>query len=71
MPIDWGRELNAEMLASRKDTVREMYERLSLKSVVPALTLAPYRDAAGYDAYVMATSSRSCNSPFRPFCTDS
>jgi hypothetical protein len=46
-------ELNAELLAGRQESVREMYERLSLKSLAPALTLAPYRDAGGYDAYVL------------------
>ena len=46
-------ELTAEMLAGRKESVRQMYERLSLKSLAPALTLAPYRDAGGYDAYVL------------------
>jgi hypothetical protein len=45
--------LNVDVLADRKDSVREMYERLSLKSLAPALTLAPYRDAGGYEAYVL------------------
>ncbi|HVE70241.1 MAG TPA: hypothetical protein VNI54_02650 [Thermoanaerobaculia bacterium] len=45
--------LTAEVLATRKESVREMYERLSLKSLAPALALAPYRDAGGYEAYVL------------------
>jgi hypothetical protein len=45
-------ELNAEMLAGKKESVREMYERLSLKSLAPALALSPYRDE-GYDAYLL------------------
>jgi len=45
-------ELSAELLAGRKATVREMYERLSTKSLAPALALAPYRDE-GYDAYIL------------------
>jgi hypothetical protein len=46
-------ELTAELLAGRKESVRQMYERLSLKSLAPAMALAPYRDAGGYDAYVL------------------
>ena len=46
-------ELSAEVLAGKKESVRQMYERLSLKSLAPALTLGPYRDAGGYDAYVL------------------
>ena len=46
-------ELNAELLAGRQQSVREMYERLSLKSLAPAFALAPYRDAGEYDAYVL------------------
>ncbi len=46
-------ELSIEALASRKESVREMYERLSLKSLAPALTLGPYRDAGGYEAFVL------------------
>jgi hypothetical protein len=45
--------LSAEVLAVRKESVREMYERLSLKSLAPALALAPYREAGGYDAFVL------------------
>jgi hypothetical protein len=45
--------LSAELLATRKGSVREMYERLSLKSLAPALALAPYRDAGGYDAFLL------------------
>ncbi len=46
-------ELTAEVLAGRKESVRLMYERLSLKSLAPSLTLAPYRDGGEYDAYVL------------------
>jgi hypothetical protein len=46
-------ELNAEVLAGRQQSVREMYERLSLKSLAPSLALALYRDAGGYDAYLL------------------
>ncbi|HEX8408624.1 MAG TPA: hypothetical protein VF883_07160 [Thermoanaerobaculia bacterium] len=46
-------ELSAELLAGRKESVREMYERLSLKSLAPTFALAPYRDAGEYDAYVL------------------
>jgi hypothetical protein len=47
-------ELSAEVLARKKDVVREMYERLSLKTLAPATALAPYREqAAGYDAYLL------------------
>lgn len=46
-------ELSAELLAGRKDKVREMYERLSLKSLAPAFALSPYREAGEYDAYVL------------------
>ena len=46
-------ELSAEVLAGRQDSVREMYERLSTKSLAPALALAPYRDADGYEAYLL------------------
>lgn len=45
-------ELNADVLAGKKESVREMYERLSLKSLAPALALTPYRDE-GYDAYLL------------------
>ncbi|HYC87743.1 MAG TPA: hypothetical protein VEO54_00905, partial [Thermoanaerobaculia bacterium] len=46
-------ELNAALLAGKQESVRQMYERLSLKSLAPNLTLGPYRDAGGYDAYVL------------------
>jgi hypothetical protein len=46
-------ELNAELLAGRKESVREMYERLSLRSPAPTLALAPYRSEGGYDAYIL------------------
>ena len=46
-------ELNAEILAGRQQSVREMYERLSLKSLAPAFALAPYREAGGWEAYVL------------------
>ena len=46
-------ELSAEVLARKKDVVREMYERLSLKTLAPATALAPYREGSGYDAYLL------------------
>lgn len=46
-------ELTAELLAGRKESVRQMYERLTLKTLAPSLALAPYRDAGEYDAYVL------------------
>jgi len=46
-------ELSAELLAGRKESVKLMYERLSLKTLAPSLALAPYRDAGEYDAYVL------------------
>ncbi|HEY0139487.1 MAG TPA: hypothetical protein VGF48_01255 [Thermoanaerobaculia bacterium] len=45
-------ELTTEVLSDRKESVREMYERLSLKTMAPTLALAPYRDG-DYDAYVL------------------
>lgn len=45
-------ELSAEVLAGRKESVREMYERLSLKSLAPTFALAPYRSGE-YDAYLL------------------
>jgi hypothetical protein len=46
-------ELSAEMLAGKKETVREMYERLSNKTLAPATALGPYRDDSDYDAFVL------------------
>ena len=46
-------ELSAELLAGKKDIVREMYERLSFKTPAPALAFAPYRDRAEFDAFVL------------------
>jgi hypothetical protein len=46
-------ELNAEVLAGRKDSVREMYQKLSLKSIAPDTALAPYREDEDYEAYVL------------------
>jgi hypothetical protein len=46
-------ELSAELLAGRKESVKLMYERLSLKTLAPSMALAPYRDAGEYDAYVL------------------
>ena len=46
-------ELSTAMLTDRKDSVREMYERLSMKTIEPALALAPYRERDDYDAYVL------------------
>ncbi|HYH10525.1 MAG TPA: hypothetical protein VEK11_26000 [Thermoanaerobaculia bacterium] len=46
-------ELTPELLAGRQQSVREMYERLSLKTLAPALALSPYRDGGVYDAYIL------------------
>jgi hypothetical protein len=46
-------ELNEDLLRGKKESVRDMYERLSLKTLAPSLALSPYRDAGGYDAYVL------------------
>jgi hypothetical protein len=46
-------ELTPELLAGRQQSVREMYERLSLKTLAPALALSPYRDGGTYDAYIL------------------
>ncbi|HEY0155708.1 MAG TPA: hypothetical protein VGF28_00295 [Thermoanaerobaculia bacterium] len=46
-------ELTADILAERKESVREMYERLSLKTLAPALALSEYRDGGEYDAYIL------------------
>ncbi|MDQ3282082.1 MAG: hypothetical protein M3Q69_11790 [Acidobacteriota bacterium] len=46
-------ELTADILTRKKQSVKEMYERLSLKTLAPALALAPYRDAGVYDAYIL------------------
>lgn len=45
-------ELTTESLARQKESVREMYERLSLKANEPALSLSPYRDGE-HDAFVL------------------
>ncbi|HEX8171902.1 MAG TPA: hypothetical protein VF824_15305 [Thermoanaerobaculia bacterium] len=44
--------LNADLLAGKKESVREMYERLSMKTLAPDTTLAPYRGGE-YDAYIL------------------
>ena len=46
-------ELTAEVLATRKESVREMYERLSVKTLAPDTSLAPYREGGQYDAYIL------------------
>jgi len=46
-------ELNEDLLSEKKDVVREMYERLSLKTLAPALALSPYREGGAYDAYIL------------------
>ncbi len=46
-------ELNAEALSGKKQSVREMYERLSTKSLAPAFALAPYRQETGNDAFIL------------------
>jgi hypothetical protein len=45
-------ELTADVLARKKESVREMYERLSVKTLAPALALSPYR-GGDYDAYLL------------------
>jgi hypothetical protein len=45
-------ELTTELLSDKKDVVREMYERLSNKTLAPDLPLGPYRHSE-YDAYVL------------------
>ncbi|HYC58573.1 MAG TPA: hypothetical protein VEK79_03325 [Thermoanaerobaculia bacterium] len=45
-------EVTADVLAAKKDSVKEMYERLSTKTFAPALALAPYR-LGDYDAYLL------------------
>ena len=45
-------ELTADILTMKKDSVREMYERLSLKTLAPALALEPYRSGE-YEAYIL------------------
>ena len=46
-------ELTADVLTHKKQSVREMYERLSTKTLAPALALAQYRDDGEYDAYLL------------------
>ncbi len=46
-------ELNAELFAGRKASVRDMYERLSLKTLAPPFALEPYRSGGGYQAYLL------------------
>jgi class 3 adenylate cyclase len=45
-------EITTDLLSDRKESVLEMYERLSTKAPAPTLALAPYRDGE-YDAYVL------------------
>jgi hypothetical protein len=44
--------LTADVLSEKKASVREMYERLSMKTLAPALALGPYRGDE-YDAYLL------------------
>ena len=52
-------EVTADVLTAKKDSVKEMYERLSTKTLAPALALAPatalgpYREDEDYEAYVL------------------
>jgi hypothetical protein len=46
-------DLSTEVLEGRKESVREMYERLSLKTLAPTLPFAPYRNAGEYEAYIL------------------
>jgi len=45
-------EITAAVLEKKKESVREMYDRLSTKTLAPALALAPYRDGE-YDTYLL------------------
>lgn len=45
-------EITADVLTMKKESVREMYERLSTKTLAPALALGPYRQGE-YDAYLL------------------
>ena len=45
-------ELTADVLTHKKESVRQMYERLSTKTLAPALALGPYREGE-YDAYLL------------------
>jgi hypothetical protein len=45
-------ELTADVLSHKKESVREMYERLSTKTLAPAMALGPYREGE-YDAYLL------------------
>jgi hypothetical protein len=46
-------ELTAEILTTKRNSVREMYERLSVKSLAPSCALTPYREDGDYDAYLL------------------
>jgi len=46
-------ELTADVLTRKKASVREMYERLSTKTLAPALALGPYRADEDYEAYLL------------------
>ena len=46
-------ELTAEILTLRKDAVREMYERLSSKTLAPSLPLASWRSDGDYDTFLL------------------
>ena len=46
-------ELSEDLLNEKKDDVREMYERLSFKTLAPAQALSPYREGGTYDAYIL------------------
>lgn len=46
-------DLTPEILARRKDTVREMYERLSSKTLAPSLPLAAWRSDGDYDTFLL------------------
>ena len=46
-------ELTPELLDRKKESVREMYERLSTKAPAPDTALGPYREDSAYDAYVL------------------
>jgi hypothetical protein len=46
-------ELSADLLSRKKAFVLDMYERLSLKTLAPAIALSPYREGGAYDAYIL------------------
>ncbi|MFZ2493968.1 MAG: hypothetical protein WA208_21010 [Thermoanaerobaculia bacterium] len=46
-------DLSPEVLHSRRESVRDMYERLAMVSTYPDVPFGPYREAGEYDAWVL------------------